>query len=146
MPRRTTEASTTDIDMTPMIDMTFQLITFFMFVMNFSEAEQDDRIQLPMSQLAKPVDGPIEKPITLQLANNGSVIYAGEMIGLRDVGGYLEQEKSVMIDAGKEPNTATVIVRADGRAKTGEVQEIIKICQEKGFEKFALRAQYDEGR
>jgi biopolymer transport protein ExbD len=146
MPKRTTEASTTDIDMTPMIDMTFQLITFFMFVMNFSEAEQDDRIQLPMSQLAKPVDGPIEKPITLQLANNGSVIYAGEMIGLRDVGGYLEQEKSVMIDAGKEPNTATVIVRADGRAKTGEVQEIIKICQEKGFEKFALRAQYDEGR
>jgi biopolymer transport protein ExbD len=146
MPKRTTEASTTDIDMTPMIDMTFQLITFFMFVMNFSEAEQDDRIQLPMSQLAKPVDGPIEKPITLQLANNGSVIYAGEMIGLRDVGGYLEQEKSVMIDAGKEPAAATVIVRADGRAKTGEVQEIIKICQEKGFEKFALRAQYDEGR
>jgi biopolymer transport protein ExbD len=145
MPKRTTEASTTDIDMTPMIDMTFQLITFFMFVMNFSEAEQDDRIQLPLSQLAKPVDGPIEKPITLQLANNGSVIYAGEMIGLRDVGGYLEQEKSIMIDAGKQPNTATVIVRADGRAKTGEVQEIIKICQEKGFEKFALRAQYDEG-
>ena len=146
MPKRTSEASSTDIDMTPMIDMTFQLITFFMFVMNFSEAEQDDRIQLPLSQLAKPVDGPVEKPITLQLANNGSVIYAGEMIGLRDVGGYLEQEKSVMIDAGKEPSAATVIVRADGRAKTGEVQEIIKICQEKGFEKFALRAQYDEGR
>jgi len=146
MPKRTTEASSTDIDMTPMIDMTFQLITFFMFVMNFSEAEQDDRIQLPMSQLAKPVDGPVEKPITLQLANNGSVIYAGEMIGLRDVGGYLEREKSVMLDAGKEPAAATVIVRADGRAKTGEVQEIIKICQEKGFEKFALRAQYDEGR
>ena len=29
--------------MTPMIDMTFQLIAFFMFVVNFSEAEQDDR-------------------------------------------------------------------------------------------------------
>ena len=37
-----------------------------------------------------------------------------------------------------------MIVRADGRAKTGEVQEVVKICQEKGFEKFALRAQYDE--
>ena len=146
MPKRTAEASSTDIDMTPMIDMTFQLITFFMFVMNFSEAEQDDRIQLPSSQLAKPVDGPVEKPITLQLTNKGSLIYAGEMIDIRDVGGYLEREKSVMIDAGKEPNSATVIVRADGRAKTGEVQEIIKICQEKGFEKFALRAQYDEGR
>jgi len=117
-----------------------------MFVMNFSEAEQDDRIQLPLSQLAKPMDGPVEKPITLQLTSEGSVIYAGELIGVHDIAGYLEREKSFMLDSGKDPNTATVIVRADGRAKTGEVQEIIKICQEKGFEKFALRAQYDEGR
>jgi biopolymer transport protein ExbD len=138
--------STTDIDMTPMIDMTFQLITFFMFVMNFSEAEQDDRIQLPLSQLAKPVEGAMETPITLQLTQDGSVIYAGELISVRDIGGYLEREKAVMLDAGKEPNSATLIVRADGRAKTGEVQDIIRICQEKGFERFVLRAQYDEGR
>jgi len=140
------EPSTTDIDMTPMIDMTFQLITFFMFVMNFSEAEQDERIQLPLSQLAKPVEGAMETPITLQLTNSGSIIYAGELVAVRDIGGYLEREKSVMLDAGKEPSAATVIVRADGRAKTGEVQEVIKICQEKGFERFALRAKYDEGR
>ena len=146
MAKRSGGPSNTEIDMTPMIDMTFQLITFFMFVMNFSEAEQDDRIQLPLSQLAKPVDGPVDKPITLQLTSKGSVIYAGEMVGLRDIGGYLEREKSIIMDAGKEPNAATVIVRADGDSKTGEVQEIIKICQEKGFEKFALRAKYDEGR
>ena len=137
--------SSTDIDMTPMIDMTFQLITFFMFVMNFSEAEQDERIQLPLSQLAKPVEGAIETPITLQLTNSGSIIYAGELVAVRDIGSYLEREKSVMLDAGKEPSAATVIVRADGRSKTGEVQDIIRICQEKGFERFALRAQYDEG-
>jgi biopolymer transport protein ExbD len=138
--------SNTDIDMTPMIDMTCQLITFFMFVMNFSEAEQDDRIQLPLSQLAKPVEGAMETPITLQLTNDGSIIYAGEMVPVADIGLYLDREKTVMLDAGKEPNAATVIVRADGRSKTGEVQEIIRRCQEKGFEKFALRAQYDEGR
>jgi biopolymer transport protein ExbD len=138
--------SRTEIDMTPMIDMTFQLITFFMFVMSFSEAEQDERVQLPMSQLAKPAEGPIERPITLQLTNSGAVIYAGELVAVRDIGAYLEREKSVMLDAGREPNTATVIVRADGRAKTGEVQDVIRICQEKGFERFALRAQYDERR
>ncbi|MEI8227100.1 MAG: biopolymer transporter ExbD [Planctomycetota bacterium] len=138
--------SNTEIDMTPMIDMTFQLITFFMFVMNFSEAEQDDRIQLPSSQLAKPVEGALESPITLQLTNKGTVIYAGELVAVTDVGTYLEREKTVMLDAGKEPNAATVIVRADGRSKTGEVQQIIRMCQEKGFERFALRAQYDEGR
>ena len=145
MAKRSSEPSSTDIDMTPMIDMTFQLITFFMFVMNFSEAEQDDRIQLPMSQLAKPTEGAMDiPPITLQLTNAGSIIYAGEMVSIRDIGGYLEREKTVMLDAGKEPNAATVIVRADGRSKTGEVQDVIRICQEKGFERFALRAQYDE--
>ena len=133
-------------DMTPMIDMTFQLITFFMFVMSFSEAEQDERIQLPSSQLAKPAEGPVELPITLQLTDSGDVIYAGELVRVRDIGSFLEREKSVMLDAGREPDSATVIVRADGRAKTGEVQEIIRICQEKGFERFALRAQYDERR
>ena len=138
--------SKTEIDMTPMIDMTFQLITFFMFVMSFSEAEQDERIQLPLSQLAKPAEGPVERPITLQLTDSGDVIYAGELVRVRDIGGYLEREKSVMLDAGRQPDTATVIVRADGRARTGEVQDIIRICQEKGFERFALRAQYDERR
>ncbi|MFM8634526.1 MAG: ExbD/TolR family protein [Planctomycetia bacterium] len=142
--KRDSAPSNTDIDMTPMIDMTFQLITFFMFVMNFSEAEQDDRIQLPLSQLAKPVEGPVEKPITLQVTEGGAVIYAGELVRVPNIGGYLEREKQVLIEAGREPAQATVIVRADGRAKTGEVQELIKACQDKGFEKFALRAQYDE--
>ena len=144
--RRASAPTTTDIDMTPMIDVTFQLITFFLFIMNFSEAEQDDRIQLPLSQLAKPVEGLIEKPITLQLTNSGNVIYAGELVAVRDIGSYLEREKMAMRDSGREPNAATVIVRADGRAQAGEVQDIIRICQDKGFERFALRAQYDEGR
>jgi len=57
--------SKTDVDMTPMIDMTFQLITFFVFTLNFSTAVQDERLQLPMSQLAKPAEGPAVDPITL---------------------------------------------------------------------------------
>lgn len=144
--RKSGGPATTDIDMTPMIDMTFQLIAFFMFVSNFSEAEQDDRVQLPQSQLAKPSDAPIDAPITLQLTKKSAVIYAGELVGIGELGTYLEREKSAMLDAGKEPVEATVIVRADANAKTGEVQDIIKVCQEKGFEKFALRARYQEPR
>ena len=151
MARKSGEPSNTDIDMTPMIDVTFQLITFFIFTLNFSQAEQDDRVQLPTSQLAKPVEGaPSEAPITLQIwpdRNDGGktkVIYAGEAINVADIGGFLEQEKRVLIEAGREPATATVIVRGDGRVPTGEVQDLIGICQEKGFERFVLRAVYEE--
>ena len=138
----------TDIDMTPMIDVTFQLITFFIFTLNFSNAVQDDRVQLPLSQLAKPAESLIDDPITLQLWPDKDgvtkVIYNGEAIRVPDIKGYLEQEKRVLGDAGKDPTTATLIIRGDARVRTGEVQELIKICQDMKFEKFVLRAQYDE--
>ena len=140
----------TDIDMTPMIDMTFQLITFFMFTLNFSNAVQDDRVQLPVSQLAKPAEAATDDPITLQVWPDAEgqtrVIYNGELMPVADIAGFLEQEKRVLVDAGKDPASATVIVRGDGRVQTGEVQNLIKICQEAKFERFVLRAQYDESK
>ena len=41
-------------DLTPMIDMTFQLIAFFMILLNFSAVDRNEDIQLPLSELAKP--------------------------------------------------------------------------------------------
>ena len=142
MARKRKTASGTDIDMTPMIDVTFQLITFFMFTLNFTEAEQDQRIQLPISQVAKPVENADIEPLTLQLMDDGRVIYNGEPVALAALGDYLENEKAVMLAASKEPSAATVVVRADGRSRTGDVQQIIRSCQEKGFDKFVLRAEY----
>ena len=135
-------AAATDIDMTPMIDVTFQLITFFMFTLNFTEAEQDQRVQLPTSQVAKPVENSDIEPLTLQLMNDGRVIYNGELVDLTALNDYLENEKTVMLAADKKPAEATVVVRADGRSRTGDVQQIIRSCQEKGFDKFVLRAEY----
>jgi biopolymer transport protein ExbD len=142
MSRKRKNIGGVDIDMTPMIDVTFQLITFFMFTLNFTEAEQDQRIQLPTSQVAKPVENSDIEPLTLQLMDDGRVIYNGEPVALAALGDYLENEKAVMLAASKEPSAATVVVRADGRSRTGDVQQIIRSCQEKGFDKFTLRAEY----
>ena len=142
MGRKRKSVGGVDIDMTPMIDVTFQLITFFMFTLNFTEAEQDQRIQLPTSQVAKPVENSDIEPLTLQLMDDGRVIYNGEPVALAALGDYLENEKAVMLAASKEPSAATVVVRADGRSRTGDVQQIIRNCQEKGFDKFTLRAEY----
>lgn len=141
--RKTTGPATVENDMTPMIDVTFQLITFFMFVLNFSEAEQDERIQLPASQLAKPAEGVLETPITMQLTATGGVLYAGEIVPVDQITTPLRREREIIVAAGKDPKQATVIVRADGRASTGDVQQVIRACQEEGFERFALRAHYE---
>jgi len=59
-------------DLTPMIDMTFQLIAFFMLLINFSEVDRAEEIVLPKSVLATP---PTERPdyqVILNLDPDGS--------------------------------------------------------------------------
>jgi len=128
-------------DMTPMIDMTFQLIAFFMVLVNFADAQQMEGITLPRSTLAKPPDKPLETPVTLQISYKDVVYYGGVELTLETLPSALVRKRQV-IDAtpGESMADATVIIRADRRAETGFVQEVIQICQEAGFEKFALRA------
>lgn len=132
-------------DLTPMIDMTFQLIAFFMVLINFSQSEQNDRVQLPDSTLAKPPDTPFEFPITLHLTKEGTVIMGGNEVPINGLRPLLIKEANVLKMDGKGPGDATVIIRAHKEAQTGRVQDVIKECQENRFEKFALRAKEDVG-
>jgi biopolymer transport protein ExbD len=132
-------------DLTPMIDMTFQLIAFFMVLINFTQSEQNERIQLPDSELAKPPEAPLEFPITLHLTKEGTVIIGGQEVTIDGLGPYLNAEASVLRIRGKSPATATVIIRGHREAQTGKVQDLIRVCQSNSFEKFALRAKEDVG-
>jgi len=131
-------------EMTPMIDMTFQLIAFFMVVVNFSEADQNERIKLPLSELAKPPETALETPITLQLTDEGTVLFGAQEVTVAQLPAELLREKQVLEATGrKTAREATIVIRADRAAMTGEVQEVIEICQKTGFEKFALRAKQE---
>ncbi len=130
---------TVEMDMTPMIDMTFQLIAFFMVLLNFAESEQDARIKLPSSQLAKPPEVAFESPLVLQLTADDQVIFGGELMPISDLAKPLRAEKRYLEVKGEKPEDKTVILRADGNARTGVVQEVMQQCQENGFENFALR-------
>ncbi|HUY32690.1 MAG TPA: biopolymer transporter ExbD [Pirellulales bacterium] len=143
MAKRKEFAITAEADMTPMIDMTFQLIAFFMVLLNFGEGEQDARIKLPSSELAKPPDAPLDSPLVLQLTEGGKVLFNGDEKSIPDMAAPLRIEKEMLERRKKNIGDATVIIRADGTAKTGIVQELIKKCQEIGFEKFALRVKQE---
>lgn len=142
--RRYKEMPAVEADMTPMIDMTFQLIAFFMVLINFTEAEQNERITLPLSALATPPDAPPESPLTIQLTKDGTVLFAGEEVPVGGIEPYLLREVQLLESLNRSPTEATVIIRADATVRTGVVQEVIKACQEKRFEKFSLRAKQEE--
>lgn len=138
--RKQKEIVSAEPDMTPMIDMTFQLIAFFMVLLNFGEGEQDMTIKLPSSVLAKPPDTPTTAPIVLQLTEQNTVLMAGEELPVSGLVGPLANERALLQERQLSPADATIFIRADINAKTGVVQELIKQCQDAGFERFALRA------
>ena len=43
-------------NLTPLLDVVFQLITFFMLVINFSNDNYDQRVKLPVAGSARPVE------------------------------------------------------------------------------------------
>lgn len=141
-------------DMTPMIDMVFQLLIFFVILVNFSDADNNQRIKLPKSDLAKPPEKPIEDAVTIQVAQAavGSrdyviILGANEIKLPRDLGSFLKTEiAGVQKKHNNRRNVKdmTIVIRSDGSAKTGFIQEIIQVCQQNGLEKFALRAQHNE--
>jgi biopolymer transport protein ExbD len=134
-----------EIDMTPMIDICFQLLTFFCFILNFSGAEQDERVMLPFSTLAKPPETAADTPITLQVTKEGHVIIVGQTFPAPDDAlPTLNLERSLLEQKGKSPTDATVIIRGHRDAQTGAIQELIKVAQQAGFEKFTLRAKEGE--
>ncbi len=71
-------------------------------------------------------------------------MYGGEELTISALRPWLLRERQVLERRGAKVADATVIIRADGSAKTGAVQELIKECQAERFEKFALRTMSQE--
>lgn len=129
-------------DLTPMIDMTFQLIAFFMLLINFSEVDRAEDIVLPKSVLATP---PTERPdyqMILNLDPDGSVVFAGQRIEkVSLMSPILVQEVNNASRARKPvpPEDIAVIIRAHEDTPTGTVQELISKCQSEKLENFKFR-------
>lgn len=139
------DAKVAEGDMTSMIDMVFQLIIFFMVLINFSQDDQNQSIKLPTSELAKPAEAPLENPIVINLAFNGNVYMGAETATIAGLRPLLELEANVLKSKGQGTKDANIIIRSDANTAGGMVQELIKKCQESGYEKFALRAKEEIG-
>ena len=132
-----------DPDMNPMIDCTFQLVVFFLLTLNFSSDEQSELIRLPSSELAKPAEGALETPITVQILASGEVLFGGDQMTAKALKGPLKREREIIRTVlGRNVGNATIVIRADRDVPAGKVQEVIRICQETDFEKFSLRAKW----
>src|SRR5437660_12389332 len=76
-------------NMTPILDMVFQLITFFMLVINFQTAALDMSLKLPVVGSARPVDKGAEDLLVLNVNTRGELMVGG---GVKDPATFLARE------------------------------------------------------
>ena len=145
-----------EVNLIPMIDIVIQLITFFLMLVNFDDSNLDERVRLPIADLAKPSEMDIEELLILNVDRDARVnVVAGG--GQLDIGGdafrqHMMKEaratvksmklygKPVKYVADRPQLWTTVMIRADKEVEYERIQKMMKICQDQGFYKFALRA------
>ena len=130
--------------MTPMIDVVFLLIVFFTLVLNFAAADQDERIKLPISELAQPPEQPPTEPITLHVLADGNVIYNGQEQPLSKLKEPIDRQLRFLKNMDVPMEKIQVIVRADAQCKSGQVHDVMELCRSFHLTRFVLRAKQQE--
>ena len=136
-----------ECDLTPMLDMVFQLITFFMLVTSFKAASLDLSLRLPVVGSARPVETEGEESLLILNVNKEGQLMVFSLP--QDIVPYLKAEAKSSRREAKRKNSkfkdtddlpATVVIRADKETPFSLLNLVIKTCQDNGFRKFALKA------
>ena len=148
-------------NLTPLLDVVFQLITFFMLVINFSADTYDQRIRLPIAATASPPEpgkAAEEDRRVFNIDKDGKLIWNGELLDsertIREIKIQAQVARSdaerVRKKSGKpksddETLLTTIVIRCDKETTYSDIYRIITACQANGFRKFSLKAMNGEG-
>jgi biopolymer transport protein ExbD len=112
-------ATTARMNMTPMIDVTFLLLIFFMTVTQVSEVNKE-QIDLPKQKGAED-QTPAE--LIINVTEAGDVIVSGETITLARLASLLGEQ---IAGAGGNPDRVRIVLRADERGESGAVNDVVE--------------------
>jgi biopolymer transport protein ExbD len=139
-------------NLTPLLDVVFQLITFFMLVINFSSENYDQRVRLPVAESAKPVDDETratEDRLVLNVDKDGHLLIGGELQPLHKAIQTIKHQADLvklnLKAAGTKADPSgslptTIILRVDKEATFSSLISLIKACESQGFRKFRFKA------
>ena len=140
-------------NLTPLLDVVFQLITFFMLVINFSNENYDARVRLPVAGSARPVEegdkSAMEDRLVLNVDRQGRMLMTGRVLtstqAIQEIKHQADLVKLNVRAAGLKPDPSgglptTIVLRSDRDTPFSSIYTLITACQANGFHKFALKA------
>jgi biopolymer transport protein ExbD len=139
-------------NLTPLLDIVFQLITFFMLVINFSNDNFDSRIKLPVAGSARPQDDAAkldEERLVLNIDSQGHLIFNGKVLTASEAAEKIKFEAQIArqnlktLKGKVEPGESLpgrIVIRGDRNTEFTHIFDLIGVCQTNGYQKFDLKA------
>jgi biopolymer transport protein ExbD len=118
------------LDLTPMIDMVFNLLIFFMVVTQFEQEERDLPVQLPAGSEAMPLTAK-PKEIFISIDKDGRYFVRSKVLSEQELG------KLLVDSAVNNPARQAVRIRADERAQWKYVARAQYLCNQAGIHDYS---------
>ncbi|MBK32717.1 MAG: biopolymer transporter ExbD [Chloroflexi bacterium] len=112
------------INLTPMIDIVFLLVIFFMVGTKFSEVEQQLELTVPEVSGEASV-APTVKRHVVAVFKDGTVSLDGELMDMQQLEAQLKREQQ----AG---DTVNVVIRGDAEGAFQNVASVLSVCRNAG--------------
>lgn len=123
------------MNMTPMIDVVFLLVIFFMMVTDITQQELED-VSLPDADMAQKDENPPEKRLVININKQGQYIVKRNNLGA--VEQCLDRIRAQLMGKAqaspKNPegfSEQPVLFRADEETRFHLIQKVLQICSEK---------------
>ncbi len=127
-----------EINLTPIIDMVFLLLIFFLVATKFSDLERDVRVDPPSSRSARPITATPQE-IVINVAMDGALTIAGTPYGMEDL------ERLLAAAVVRNPQQA-VVIRGDKQAVLQFAVNVLDLCERHGIARTYLTTRQPEGR
>lgn len=121
MPLKTQTDELPSLNLTPMIDVVFLLIIFFMAASKFAEVEADIELQLPEVAAAGPMTS-APKQRTVSVERDGTVNLDGDVVSLDELTSRLASAQS-------EYSQLSVVIRGDAKCDFQHVAAALSACK-----------------
>lgn len=130
--KRSTVAGT--LSLTPLIDVVFLLLIFFLVTSEFEDEERRLDIVLPTATSAVPMS---VKPreVVIDVDSEGVIYLRGQTI-------TLEQLQQLLTDSvAKNPTNQSVVIRADRQTSFQPVVNVMDVCNRTGVSDYSVTTQ-----
>ncbi len=128
---RTKRRGLTDINLTPLVDIVFILLIFFLITSTFVQSPGID-VNLPKA--GSSTDTRQSQSIVITVDENGQLIYGGEVT---DIGGL----KDTLTNLFKDSPNHQIVIQADETTHHGAVVQAMDVAREVGFRKLGIATQ-----